>query len=225
MLASRPDPTGRSGRSVRPARPTGRPDWNGRLDHAHAGVNPPRRVRRGRGRLRASRSAGALAAAAAVVASLLVAGVAGAADLLVGAAPDGDGAMLEFRLDAEDRSDIVGGRIVLGGSEYEISRVSRLGLIGARRFVAGDGGGRRPYAEFLVVASSFSEQTAVGTPWVAARAAYGCDKPYNTYAGVYRVEGEAAVKALGPVPYPDLVEDLSLSQRSHVTCFMARPPG
>ena len=163
--------------------------------------------------------------APAAIGALLLAGAAKAADLLVGTAPNRDGAMLEFRLQAENRRDVVGGRIYLGEFEYEISRVSRLGLIGARRFVRGDDARRGRYAEFLVVASSFSEQTAVGKPWIAARAAYGCDRPYNTYVGFYRVEGEAAVKALGPIPYPDLAEDLSRSQHSHVACFVARPPG
>ena len=73
--------------------------------------------------------------------------------------------------------------------------------------------------------SSYSEQTAVGKPWLAAREAYGCDRPYNAYLGLYRVEGEAAVKALGPIPYPDLAEDVSRSRHSHVSCFMAHPPG
>ena len=191
----------------------------GRLDDVDAGVNPRRR-RPGR-RGRAYRPASVLAAGAA----LLLAGLAGAAELLVGAAPDRDGAMLPFRLEAESRRDVVGGRILLGEVAYEISRVSRLGLIGARRFVVGDGDGRGRHAEFLVFSSSFSEQTAVGSPWPAAREAYGCDEPYNTYLALYRVEGDAAVKSLGPIPYPDLVEDLSRSQHSHVSCFMARPPG
>jgi len=186
----------------------------GRLDDVYAGVNPRRRRRR------PHRLAGALAAAA-----LLFAGSGEAAGLLVGTAPDVDGSPLPFRLEAGNRRDLVGGRILLGGVAYEISRVSRLGLIGARRFVAGNGDGRGRYAEFLLFSSSFSEQTAVGTPWPAARGAYGCDEPYNTYLALYRVEGEAAVKSLGPIPYPDLADDPSRSQHSHVSCFMAHPPG
>ena len=188
-----------------------------RLDHVHVGGNPGSQGHGSRNRV--YRSASALVAS--VV--LLLAGAAAAAVLLVGAAPDSDGSMLAFRLEAENRRDVVGGRIVLGEIEYEISKVSRLGLTGARRFVEGGGAGR--YAEFLVFSSSFSQQTAVGKPWLAAREAYGCDEPYNTYLALYRVEGEAAVKALGPIPYPDLAEDLSRSQHSHVSCFMARPPG
>ena len=183
-----------------------------RLDHVRAGVKP------GLARIR-----GCVGALVASVASLL-AGAAPAAELLVGTAPDGDDSAVEFRLEAENRKDLVGGRIFLGESEYEISRVSRLGLVGARRFVTGAGGQGR-HAEFLVFASSYSEQTAVGKPLLAARAVYGCDRPYNTYLGFYRVEGEKAVKSLGPIPYPDLVEDLSHSHHSHVSCFMAHPPG
>ena len=190
-----------------------------RLDDVHAGGNPGSQGHESRNRV--YRCVGALVASV----TLLLAGAAAAADLLVGAAPDSDGSMLAFRLEAENRRDVVGGRIVLGEIEYEISKVSRLGLTGARRFVEGDGDGAGRYAEFLVFSSSFSQQTAVGKPWLAAREAYGCDEPYNTYLALYRVEGEAAVKALGPIPYPDLAEDLSRSQHSHVSCFMARPPG
>ena len=190
-----------------------------RLDHVHAGVNPEFRDFGSRRRVRGC--AGVLVACIA----LLVASAAPAADLLVGTAPNGGGSEVGFRLEAENRRDVVGGRIFLGDSGYEISRVSRLGLVGARRFVTGDDTGRGRYAEFVVFASSYSEQTAVGKPWLAAREAYGCDRPYNTYLGLYRVEGEAAVKALGPIPYPDLAEDVSRSHHSHVVCFMAHPPG
>lgn len=188
-----------------------------RLDHVRAGVKWRRhqstwfrRIRRGIG-------------FAAAGTALVLAGTTTAAELLVGTVPVADDATIAFRLEAENRQELVGGRIFLGELEYEISRVSRLGLIGARRFVADDDGQGR-YAEFLVFASSYSEQTAVGRPWLAARKAYGCDSPYNTYYGFYRVQGEAGVKALGPIPYPDLAENLSLSQHSHVACFMARPP-
>lgn len=193
--------------------------WCATLSQVRGGARPERRGRRSR--IRAFRFARAPAA----IAALLLAGAAEAAELLVGTAPNGDGATIEFRLEAENRRDVVGGRIFLGEVEYEISRVSRLGLLGARRFVTGGDAGGKRFAEFLVVASSFSEQTAVGKPWVAARTAHGCDSPYNTFVGFYRVEGEAAVKALGPIPYPELAEDLSRSQHSYVACFVARPPG
>ena len=190
-----------------------------RLGHVHAGVNPALRDFGSHWRVRGC--AGVLAACTA----LLLAIAAPAADLLVGTAPNGGGSEVGFRLEAENRRDVVGGRIFLGESVYEISKVSRLGLVGARRFVIGGDSGPERYAEFLVFSSSYSEQTAVGKPWLAAREAHGCDKPYNTYLGLYRVEGEAAVMALGPIPYPDLVEDVSRSHHSHVACFMAHPPG
>jgi hypothetical protein len=155
---------------------------------------------------------------------VLLAGVAAAAELLVGAVPDGNGAEIDFGLEAEDRQAIVGGRILLGETAYEISRVSRLGLIGARRFVSGSDA-QEPYAEFLVLSSSFGEQTAAGKPWVAVRESHGCEEPYNTYLALYRVEGEAAVKALGPIPYPELTENLPRSHDSRVFCFIAGPPG
>ena len=155
---------------------------------------------------------------------VLLAGVAAAADLLVGTVPGSSGTSIGFGLEAEDRQTIEGGRILLGETAYEISKVSRLGLIGARRFVRG-GDAQEPYAEFLVLSSSFDEQTAVGKPWVAARGSQGCEEPYNTFLALYRVEGEAAVKALGPIPYPELTENLSRSHDSRVFCFIARPPG
>lgn len=190
-----------------------------RLDHVHAGVKPGRRAPTWS--RRAHRGIGVAVASA----LLFLAGAAAAADLLLGAAPVSDDATVRFRLEADDRQELVGGRIFLGEFEYRISKVSRLGLVGARRFVTGEDGGVGRYAEFLVFSSSYSEQTAVGTPWLAARETYGCDRPYNSYYGFYRVEGESAVKALGPIPYPDLAEDPSRSQHSHVACFMARPPG
>ena len=189
-----------------------------RLVHVRAGVKRRRHEPAWFGRVH--RGIGFAVASAALV----LAEATTAAELLVGIAPVADDATIVFRLEAENRQDLEGGRIFLGESEYEISKVSRLGLIGARRFVADDDG-RGRYAEFLVFASSYSEQTAVGRPWLAAHEAYGCDSPYNTYYGFYRVEGEAGVKALGPIPYPELAEDPSLSQHSHVACFMARPPG
>ena len=190
----------------------------GRLDDAPVGVNPERR-RPGRCSWRHG-GVGALVASALVLAT----GAAAAAELLVGTMPDGNGAEIGFGLEAENREEVVGGRILLGETGYEISRVSRLGLIGARRFVSG-GDAREPYAEFLVLSSSFSDETAVGRPWPAARDTYGCEEPYNTFVALYRVEGDAAVKALGPIPYPELVENLSRSHDSQVFCFIARPPG
>ena len=57
--------------------------------------------------------------------------------------------------------------------------------------------------------SSFSDQSATGKPWVAAESAHGCDEPYNSFVAMYRVEGEEALVALGPIPYGILTEDIS----------------
>ena len=219
----------------------------GRLDDARTGVNSQRRCsgRGKRGHRRslavdshrstaadvnlpaatfASRLRGPLGLGLFASTLVLLAGVAAAAQLLAGSMPGGNGTAIDFGLEAEDREAVVGGRILLGETAYEISRLSRLGLIGARRFVPG-GDTQEPYAEFLVLSSSFGEQTAVGRPWVAARESHGCEEPYNTFLALYRVEGEAAVEALGPIPYPELAENLSRSHDSRVFCFIARPPG
>ena len=224
-----------------------RPADGGRLDDARMGVNPrhhrpERDSRRHRWRLAvdshrctavdvnpparglASRLGETLGPGLFASTLVLFAGVAASAELLVGAMPGGNGTSIAFGLEAEDREAVVGGRILLGETAYDISRVSRLGLIGARRFVSG-GDAQEPYAEFLVLSSSFGEQTAVGKPWVAARDSHGCEEPYNTFLALYRVEGEAAVKALGPIPYPELAENLPRSHDSRVFCFIARPPG
>ena len=156
--------------------------------------------------------------------SILLAGEVASKELLAGTAPDGAGGTLAFRLDAESRQDVVGGRILLGGSEYTISRVSRLGLIGAHRLEGGGDEEGDRYADYLVFSSSFSQRSATGTPWVAAQTAHGCDVPYNSFAALYRVDGEEALAALGPIPYAALTEDGSRSQHSRVHCFMARPP-
>lgn len=189
----------------------------GRLDDAPVGVNPERR--RPGGCSPEHRGVRVLVASA----LMLLAGVAAAAELLIGTMPDGNGARIGFGLEAESRKEVVGGRVLIGETGYEISRVSRLGLIGARRFVSG-GDAREPYAEFLVLSSSFSDQTAVGKPWPAARESHGCEEQYNTFLVLYQVEGDTAVKALGPIPYPDLAENVDLSQESRVFCFIARPP-
>ena len=145
-------------------------------------------------------------------------------ELLAGTIPDGEGGTIAFRLDGESREEVVGGHILLGGAEYTIARVSRLGLIGAHR-LGGDGDtGEERHAEYLVFSSSFSDQSATGTPWVAVKSAHGCDEPYNSFVAMYRVEGEEALVALGPIPYGVLTGDLSHTKDSRVLCFMARPP-
>ncbi len=145
-------------------------------------------------------------------------------ELLTGTIPDGEGGSVAFRLDGESREKVVGGRLLLGAAEYVVARVSRLGLIGAHRLGGGGDSGEERHAEYLVFSSSFSEQSATGRPWVAAESAHGCDEPYNSFLAMYRVEGEEALVALGPIPYGTLSEDISRTADSKVLCFMARPP-
>ena len=147
-----------------------------------------------------------------------------AKELLTGMIPDGEGGSIAFRLEAESRENVVGGRIFLGDAEYTIARMSRLGLIGAHRLGGGGDTGEERHAEYLVFSSSFSEQSATGTPWVAAKSTHGCDGPYNSFVASYRVEGEEDLLALGPIPYGTLTEDISRTADSRVLCFTASPP-
>ena len=156
--------------------------------------------------------------------ALLLSGEAASKELLTGTVPDGKGGLMAFRLDGESREDVVGGRILLGDTEYTIARMSRLGLIGAHRLGGSEEEDVNRYAEYLVFSSSFSEQSATGTPWVAAKSAHGCEDTYNSFVAIYRVEGEEALIALGPIPYGVLTEDISHTQDSRVLCFLARPP-
>jgi hypothetical protein len=138
-----------------------------------------------------------------------------AEDLLQGTIGLADGQQLAFTLSGESRENVIGGTLRLGEQSFTIDRMSRLGLIGARRSGAG---------EFAVFSSSFSEQTARGQPWVAGKRYLNCDQPYNSFLAVYRVEGTAALEKLGSTPYPALTEDGSKSTDSTVYCFMSRPP-
>ena len=144
-----------------------------------------------------------------------------AKELLRGATRATDGAPLEFTISGTSRKDVIGGAITLGEHSYEITKVSRHGLIGAHRFVAD---GNQKYAEFAVFSSSYTDLTGVGTPWVAALVAHGCDEPYNSFLALYRVDGQEQVEKLGPTPYPQLVEDATLSRNSRVYCFIGKPP-
>ena len=141
-----------------------------------------------------------------------------AAELIVGETRAGDAPSVPFRILGGSRANVLGGAITLGTSQFTIQRVSRRGLIGGARLA---GEGDTSYAEYAVFSSSFSEQTAVGQPWVAARRYHHCDEPYNSFVAVYRVNGEKAVKALGSVPYPALIDDVERSDEATVYCFMS----
>jgi len=157
------------------------------------------------------------AARVAALAAALASAPAGAAELIVGEVRGDGDTRLVFRVTGESRDEVVGGTMMLGDSTFIIQRVSGRGLIGGARTIDKDDG----FAEFAMFSSSFSKQTAVGVPWTAADAYHHCEQPYNSFLAVYRVDGQAAVQKLGPVPYPDLARDLTLSDTATVYCFMS----
>lgn len=124
-----------------------------------------------------------------------------------------------FTLIGEDREHVVGGKIHLGARSFDIVKVSRMGVIGGSRFGVTEDAEKRKFGEFVTFSSSFSEQTGVGQPWVAARKYVHCEVPYNSFLAVYRVYGEAALEALGPLPYSAMNEDIQASDDSTVYCF------
>ncbi len=126
---------------------------------------------------------------------------------------------IAFTLSGENSDNVVGGNIQLGDESFEIVKVSRMGLIGGQRFGVTDDGKKRRFGEFVTFSSSFSEQTGVGQPWVAARTYVHCDVPYNSFIAVYRVYGEDALEALGPLPYGLMNQDVEASDESTVYCF------
>ena len=155
--------------------------------------------------------------------ALTLAGPLLAKELLTGMVDTGGGAELTFSLSGEDRQNVAGGDIKLGERVFKIARVSRLGLIGAARLVVTPGAPTQHYGEFVAFSSSFSAQTATGQPWVAARHYVNCDRAYNSFIALYKVIGEEALGALGPLPYPALTGDVEASPESTVYCFMSNP--
>lgn len=172
--------------------------------------------------------------------------------LLQGSVRAGDAA-LDFTLSASSRADPVGGVIVLGDRRFVISRVSVHNLIGAvREGAPGDTGldgtpaattapernldsdsdGNRagpdaaePIAEYVIFSSSFSQQTATGTPWLASQTYHRCDQPYNSFLALYRVSGRQAIDAVAERAFSLLPEDVALADDSAVYCFVSAPPG
>ena len=144
-----------------------------------------------------------------------------AAELLRGEIKQTDAAPLPFTLSAENRQDPVGGDISLGEKHFRIEKVSRLGLIGGKSVSDNTTG---VSVEFVIFSSSFSEQTAVGQPWVAAKQYLHCDQAYNSFLALYHFDSAAAAAKLGEVPYGKLTDDLSQSDDSIVYCFISRPP-
>jgi hypothetical protein len=155
------------------------------------------------------------------VALALSTAVAGAKELLRGEVKTADGRKLGFRVVAEDREEIVGGKLRLGDAEFVIAKESRLGMIGAARFSEK---GEKEFGEYAVLSSSFSDMTAKGRPWVKARDYVGCDDDYNTFVAVYRVYGVDRVNALGSTPYNAFTNDLDAADESVVYCLYSAPP-
>ena len=152
---------------------------------------------------------------------MLLAGIpVDAMELLAGQIEVDNGELVEFSLSAEDRHKIKGGEIRMGDRVFRVTNESRLGLIGAVRPADSD----RSATEYAVFSSSFSEQTAAGQPWVKADRYRNCDRSYNSFLAIYRVEGREALAGLGPTPYPVLVDDPEKSDHSEVYCFLSRPP-
>ena len=151
----------------------------------------------------------------------MAAGTALAKELLNGVV-EMDGEKLTFSLTGEDRENVVGGTIKLGERVFKITKVSRLGLIGAARVVI-DESEQKHYGEFATFSSSFSEQTAKGKPWVASKRYVDCDRPYNSFLAIYMLVGKDALEALGSVPYSALNEDINAADESTVYCFTSHP--
>ena len=147
---------------------------------------------------------------------VLVCGMVSAKDLLVGEVAMGD-ETTSFLLTGESRKDVIGGQIELGARAYTVAKVSIHGLIGGARYGRTDN--NRDFGEFVVLSSSFSEQTAVGQPWVSASSYSDCDKDYNSFVALYRVYGKKQVEALGSSPYKSLTDDAKVADESEVYCF------
>ena len=134
--------------------------------------------------------------------------------LLVGdAIADGD-TRLPFSLSGNSRDDVIGGTIVLGDAEYEITHVSVHNLIGGQREQQGK-------TEYVIFSSSFSPVTASGQPWVASEKYLACDEQYNSFLARYLV-GDAQ-DSLPEVPFKQLAESLEDSESSAVFCFVSAP--
>ena len=152
--------------------------------------------------------------------AMLASRLAGDGELLHAVLEDG----VNFSLSGESRENVVGGELSLGDRVFTVTGVSRMGLIGASRLVHEANDGPVMFGEYAVFSSSFSDQTAVGTPWPKAREYHRCEQAYNSFLALYRVDGASAVEGLGKTPYPTLTENPERADGSVVYCFMSRPP-
>lgn len=150
------------------------------------------------------------------VTCMLMSASAAAQKLLVAQVKSGE----YFELNANSKQDVIGGEIRFGDKSLSIQKLSIHSLIGASKLV--DVGGL--VTEHAVFSSSFSHQTSVGQPWVAARRYKGCDEAYNSFLAVYSVTDVKKNKVLGPFPYALLTDSLDNSDDSTVYCFNSTPP-
>jgi len=151
--------------------------------------------------------------AAAIYLSLPVAAVAD--DLLSGTAALDDGTPVPFLLNGNSREDVIGGQIVFGDRQFEITSVSEHNLVGAK-LKEGD------KVHLAVFSSSYSRVTSTGKPWTAGQTHHGCEQPYNSFMAIYEVTAEA-LKELPDPPYWQIGENAELADSSSVYCFMSQP--
>lgn len=125
---------------------------------------------------------------------------------------------VRFELSGPSRERPEGGELRFAERVLTIDRISRHGMIGASgRF---DGG-----AEYAIFSSSYSAQTAIGRPWVAADRYLGCERPYNSFLALHRIDDPAALAELESQAYAVLQDSADLAAESTVYCFVSKPPG
>ncbi len=137
--------------------------------------------------------------------------------LLEGTIAAGGESALLFQLHGESREQVVGGDMSVGDEHFNIQKVSIHQLLGAVSEAEGE-------TKYAVFSSSYSEQTAVGVPWVAAKKSHDCEQDYNSFVAIYSVNGKPDGASIEAGPYAELMESLSASQDSVVYCFLAMPP-
>ena len=146
-----------------------------------------------------------------------------AKELLAGTIVVSESRNINFTLSGEDSRNVIGGEIKLDETSYEITKISRKGVIGATRTATALDGDSANTMQFAIFSSSFSPQTATGEPHIASQEFINCEQAYNSYLAVYNVN-KARVDALGDIPYPTLLKDLNSSDGSIVYCFYSQPP-
>ena len=135
--------------------------------------------------------------------------------LLSGVAETNDGASVTFGLIGNSREDVIGGSIVFGDQQFEITNVSDKNLVGAK-LVQGKN------AHLALFSSSYSRVTYTGKPWATGQDHHGCDQPYNSFLAIYEVATSDLAELPDP-PYWHLGEDASTATGASVYCFLSQP--